>query len=235
MKKFGIFIKNNYFAVIMILNTIIFTAGCGFMGPTCKDWVAKIDNETICRSQIDSEYNVIIETYAKMQGMTPEKFQEMINDDSSVKNQPMLIQLRKKNFVSRYVNEYLFYREALKNGVQDNPKVKAMMLYQKKSYISQHFLESSLKKDISVSDEEIEKFYRKNKNKISSLRQLPIGEAFKRVRSYLSEQKKQKALQQKVQEMRDKFKIEINKSVKGKVEEDQKEKIPEKKGGDKKK
>lgn len=204
--------KKSSIAIILGAAALLFS--CNMKGGgNCTDWVAKIDNDVICKSQIDAEYNAVVDTYAKMQGLDREKFIELVNDDRFVKAQPMLLQLRKNNFTQRYINEYLFYREALKNNIDEDPAVKAIINYQKKSVISQHFLESTLKKDITVSDEEAQAFYKKNRDKIPALRQLPINQALDRVKRYLGEQKKQIELQKKVQEMRDKFKIEINKDL----------------------
>ncbi len=213
MKTMGAIRKIAGFSAILAAISLTVSCKGGSMGSSCKDWVAKIDEEVICQSQIDAEYNAVISTYAKMQGLDKDKFIELINNDKFAQSQPMLIQMRKTNFTQRFINEYLFYREALKNNVDKDPAVQAIINYQTKSVISQHFQESSLQKDIVISDEDAQKFYIKNKDKIPGLRQLPITEALDRVKRYLGEQKKQIELQKRVQEMRDKFKIEMNKNV----------------------
>ncbi len=196
---------------VFILSMASFQGCNAIKSKSCAEWVAKIDDYTICKEEIDKEYDLVLETYAKMQMVSKEKLLELVNDDNAVKQNRMLIQLRKENFVERYINEYLIYQEALRQKIHEKPKVQIMLKHQEKSVISQAYLEETLQKDITVSQEKVQEYYMNYKKRDPRVARLPIQQALQQIRHMLTERKKQMEVQKKVQEMREKFKIERNK------------------------
>lgn len=203
--------KQRFFAILAI--AVVVQACNPTQQKDCKEWVAKIDDEVICKAEVERQYDLFLENVAKMQRVDKQKLLARINDDSEVKKNPMLMQFRKQNFVDNYIDEYIVYKEAKKQGYHKKDDVQTMLQRQRRNIISQAYLEENIDTQNPVTDQEVEEYYKEYRKKNPRIARLPIQKAMKQIRYQLAKRKKQMQLKKMMQEIRDKYKITQNKEA----------------------
>ena len=68
----------------------------------------------------------------------------------------------KREFVTRWVDTDVLYNEALKNGMQNDPRVKERIKELEKEFLADHFLSLALRERIRVSEDEIENYFKEH-------------------------------------------------------------------------
>lgn len=174
----------------------------------CSDWVAQIDNEYICKKDVLAEHNAVLKIYAAMQGYSLNQFKKLLRKDAFIKQNPMLLQLREKYFITRYINEYLVYKEALKKNIHKRKDVQSIIKYQTKSVVTQRYLDLN-SPDIKVSEQEARQFYEANVDNFPSLRNISKKDAVRKVKKYLIDTKKKEVLQKLIEEARNLYIIKL--------------------------
>ena len=144
------------------------------------DWAVKIDDEVIT---IDEFYSYYYTQNSILLNKTKKEVDELA-DDKSIENHPTL---NKNNFLDYLISRKLLYRKAFNDEAinkKDLEKVTEIFTLQG---VATYYLTKKFKDDISVTDDEIDKFY-KNNPKI--FRGVPINDdVINKIRQQLFMQK----------------------------------------------
>lgn len=181
---------------------------------SCKDsfsgeWVAKIDGETITLEELNTLY------YAQHQhllNVSKEEIDRYAQDPALLKRIPTL---NRKFFLEELIKQRLIYNKAVKDGLLDQKEVKAVVQIAREGAVVQSYVKEKFKDDIKISNEEIEAFYLKERNR--RYRGVPIDQAEKHIKQFLLSRKMQKKLMGLVESLRDESIIEKNETVLEKV------------------
>jgi hypothetical protein len=203
--------RQRFFAILAI--AVVVQACNPSQQKDCKEWVAKIDDDVICKAEVEKQYDLFLDNVAKMQRMDKKDLLSRINNDSEVKKNPMLLQFRKQNFVDNYIDEYIVYKEAKKQGYHKKDDVQTMLKRQRRNIISQAYLQDNMDNEKPVTDKQVEEYYKEYRKKDPRIARLPIQKAMKQIRYMLTKRKQQMQLKKMMQEIRDKYKINQNKKV----------------------
>jgi hypothetical protein len=136
---------------------------------TCKkegDEVAVIiDNEKISINQFNSYYYM----FAKMMLNMDKKEVDKMAANPEIENHPTLSLLNKSKFMEFFISRKLLYIKANNDDsiVKDDLKIVADLA--KLQFVSSYYLGQKLKDEIKVSDEEVNAFYNRNKDKLKGV------------------------------------------------------------------
>ena len=102
-----------------------------------------------------------------------------------------------KGFINGLISKELLYQEAVKKGMDKDPKLDAAVKEYRKEMLIQMLMDEQIGNKVSVSDEEVKSFYDQNKDKLRTGKgkPLPFDQVKNQLRQYLLKTKKQEALQ----------------------------------------
>ncbi len=90
--------------------------------------------------------------------LTLEDFDQIVPEDTNFKLSEVQIQ----KYVQKWVETELVYQEALRRKIDNQPKVKSRLKEIAKDFIVGAYLEQFVDRDLTINDDEIEKFYLEN-------------------------------------------------------------------------
>ena len=172
------------FIPLALIITLIMFISCGKKTTSSNsDWVVKIDDEVITANQFEKFYYT--QNRIALNIEKKEKIDELAADPSSL-NPQVQQTIIKKNFLDHLVAQKLLYNKAMKDTQIDKNELNTIIEISKMQLVGQYYLSKKLKDKISVTQEEIDKFHEKNKQRF---KHLTINEADMQIRRYLSLQK----------------------------------------------
>jgi hypothetical protein len=136
---------------------------------TCKkegDEVAvKIDDEKISINQFNNYYYM----FARMMLNMDKKDADRMASNPEIENHPTMNLLNKSKFMEYFVSRKLLYIKAFKDETINKDDLKTVSELAKLQFISTYYLSQKLKDEIKVSDEDVNTFYNKNKEKLKGV------------------------------------------------------------------
>jgi peptidyl-prolyl cis-trans isomerase C len=122
---------------------ILFTALCILLN-SCADKsssiVARINNKTISLKDFENRISKL-----------PPRYQEVVNK-------------RKLDYLHDLVDEELLFEEASRRCLQDKSEVKELLFEAKKKILISKLIDTEINKNISVSDDELENYYKSHQD-----------------------------------------------------------------------
>jgi hypothetical protein len=136
---------------------------------TCKkegDEVAVIiDNKKITVNQFNNYYYM----FAKMMLNMDRKEVDRMAANPEIENHPTLSLLNKTKFMDFFVSRNLLYIKANQDDSINKEDLNTVAELAKLQFVSSYYLGQKLKDEIKVSDEEVNTFYTKNKEKLKGV------------------------------------------------------------------
>jgi len=136
---------------------------------TCKkegDEVAVvIDNEKITINQFNNYYYM----FAKMMLNMDKKEVDKMAANPEIENHPTLSLLNKAKFMEFFISRKLLFIKANQDDSINKDDLKTVSDLAKLQFVSSYYLGQKLKDEIKVSDEEVNQFYTKNKEKLKGV------------------------------------------------------------------
>ncbi len=171
--------KKISFLFIAVLTASVF--GCSqFSG----EWAAKVDGEKITLDEFNSLYytqnkimfnlqtNDQVDKMAEQAGMMNPQVQQMLN---------------KNSFLDQMIAQKLIYTKALNDDSIDQKELKTLVEFTKMQTVASYYLGQKLKDQVTVNEQEIEKFYNENRQ---YFRGVPLNnEVVERIRQQILMQK----------------------------------------------
>jgi ribosomal protein L12E/L44/L45/RPP1/RPP2 len=140
-----------------------------FLISTCKkegDEVAvKIDDEKITINQFNNYYYM----FARMMLNLEKKDADKMAANPEIETHPTLNLLNKSKFMEFFVSRKLLYIKAFQDESINKDDLKTVTELAKLQFISSYYLSQKLKDEIKVSDDDVNKFYAKNKDKLKGV------------------------------------------------------------------
>jgi hypothetical protein len=136
---------------------------------TCKkegDEVAVvIDNEKITINQFNNYYYM----FAKMMLNMDKKEVDKMAANPEIENHPTLSLLNKTKFMDFFVSRNLLYIKANQDDSISKDDLNTVSDLAKLQFVSSYYLGQKLKDEIKVTDEEVNNFYTRNKDKLKGV------------------------------------------------------------------
>ena len=116
---------------------------------------------TVKQSKVYNDKNILaavgdtvitVEEFNERVAVLPEQYRKLATE-------------RKKEYVNELVNDVLLYNEALRLNVDQQPEAQKLLTEAKKKIFITWMLNNAVDKKIKVSDSEVKKFYKQNKDK----------------------------------------------------------------------
>lgn len=152
-----------------ILTLIAVLAIAASLLSSCKkegDEVAlKIDNEKITVNQFNSYYYL----FAKMMLNMDRKEVDKMATNPEIENHPTLNLLNKNKFMDFFVSRKLLYIKASKDDSINKEELETVAELAKLQFVSSYYLSQKLKDEIKISDEDVNNFYARNKDKLKGV------------------------------------------------------------------
>ncbi|MFC1503785.1 SurA N-terminal domain-containing protein [Spirochaetota bacterium] len=154
--------KHLYMTVLSITlsATLFFFASCSkfmkssYMGiiedTGGKTWLAKVDGITIHNEDLQNEYTLQIENSGLPQG----QINRLIADEN-----------KKKEYLNQMVDQYVIYNLAKKDGMLTSKDFTKYLKIIMRNAVFEYYLRYKLLAEIKVSEDEIEEYYNRNKEK----------------------------------------------------------------------
>jgi len=162
---------------------------------TCSgnnEWVAKVDGKIISKKDFDNRYRMYINTLSQQPGWRQLSFQE----------ENML----KQEILKTMIGEQLVYKELKKEKFDKKPEVQQLF----RQFLIQKYLEERLISKISVSTEEVEKFFKENKQYFKNM---DPEMAQQRINYQLMLKKYETATSELIDKLYAKAKVEQNENI----------------------
>ena len=125
----------------------------------------KIDNEKITVNQFNSYYYM----FAKMMLNMDKKEVDKMAANPEIENHPTLNLLNKNKFMDFFVSRKLLYIKAFKDDSINKEELETVAELAKLQFVSSYYLSQKLKDEIKVSDEDVNNFYTRNKDKLKGV------------------------------------------------------------------
>ncbi|MDA8174300.1 MAG: SurA N-terminal domain-containing protein [Nitrospiraceae bacterium] len=119
-----------------------------------------------------------------------------------------------KEFLNQLINKELLYQEAVKKGLDKDPKLAKAIADFKKLQMVRMLVEDQIENKVSVSDQEVKSFYDENKDKLPKIKgkTVPFDRVKDQLNQYLLQKKQEKAFNKYMDGLKQAAagKIEIN-------------------------
>ena len=149
--------KSLKFFLFTTLVLLVTTLACGPSG----NWAVQIDNETISMDEFNRYYYVQNKLMLNLE--TNEEVDKLAAEADTLN--PQLRQyLVKSSFLDHLVAQKLIYKKAMDDNSMDKKEMETALELAKMQTVSSFFLRNKFKDKISITDEEVEKFYNENRN-----------------------------------------------------------------------
>ncbi|MFC1668770.1 hypothetical protein ACFL20_00135 [Spirochaetota bacterium] len=161
MKSKGLFL------IILFILITSFSSCSKFSG---NDWAAKIDDDKITIDEFMSFYYLQNKLLLNI-----EKNEEVdkLAEDTSVLSPQVQQYIVKTTFLDQLIAQKLLYKKAFQDDTVDQKELKIAEEIGKMQAVSAYYLGKKLKGKVEVTNEEVEKFYKRNKK---LFRGVPIDE-----------------------------------------------------------
>lgn len=116
--------------------------------------IARIGKRQISMAEIDQVLSIL-----------PEQLQKSVRDDNS----------KLGVFIKNYVNTEVLYEEAKKLGLERNSKVRAALDNYKKEFILQEMILEHIAKNIKITPQDVELYYKANKEKYATSEKIKVS------------------------------------------------------------
>jgi len=128
---------NKQIAIIVVL-VLVFLSGCG---KEKEAILAKIDDDVVTLNEFNKRISKL-----------PEQYQQAVAKD-------------KTRLLEDLVIELLFYKEAIRRGIDKQSDTKEVLREARKKILMAKFIEEEVEKTTSVNDAEVRDYYEENKDK----------------------------------------------------------------------
>lgn len=200
--------------------TVLMTLLCGtFFTLSCSsDWVAKINGDKISKKDFNNLYYAQIRSFYA--NKSNEEIDKLATDKQEVRRLPML---DRKIFLDQLVRQSLVYTHAVNEGITKNEELQLLMKMQEKAAVVTIFTQKKFQDKVNVTDEEVSKYYNKQKRNFKGQ---PISKVETYIKRQLTMQKFQKEAKDYIDDLKEKSSIEKNNEIIGKLSEIDKSKRP---------
>ncbi len=147
-------------AIFALLLAIVF----GYIScdnPFSREWAAKIGNDVISIKDFNRFYYTQNKILFSVE--TNEEIDKLAMDPSGQMNQ----YLNKQSFLEALINQKVVFDAAMDDKSIDQDELKTIIELGKYTTVIQYYIMKKLKNKITVTEEEVEQFYNKNKDKLS--------------------------------------------------------------------
>ncbi len=166
-----------------------------------KDWVARIDGETITAEDLNDYFYAY---HSAVYNVPFAEVDKLAADAVQAARNPLL---KKKTFLEELIKQKLLYKKALAEGIQNNRDAKILMKISEEQTILQFYLRGRFRKEISVTDAEIEAYYLANKEKMGTM---PLASVRDMLKRQIYQKKSQEKILSIMEELRKEYKVEKN-------------------------
>ncbi len=152
-----------------------------------KEWAAKVNEQDISIEELNRYYYTHHKLLLNVE--TNADVDKIAADPSGLRpeiQQSVMVSIQKKNYLDSLIAQKLLYNKAMKDSKIDKLELETILEVQKLQFVGNYYLNKILKDEINVTQDEIDKFYEANRER---LRQVPILEANERIKSHLLSQK----------------------------------------------
>jgi hypothetical protein len=154
--------KRTTWAIIILIFAVTLATACKKEG---DELAVKIDNEKISINQFNSYYYM----FAKMMMNMDKKDVDKAAANPEIENHPTLNLLNKRKFMDFLVSRKLLYIKAQQDDSMNKEDLKMIEELSKLQFVSSYYLSQKLKDEIQVSDQEVNDFYTKNKERFKGV------------------------------------------------------------------
>jgi len=191
--------KSTLSVLALLMAVALALVSCG------GQWVADVDGDKITLDELNTLYYA---QHKHLLNLSKEDIDKYANDPEILKRVPTL---DKKIFLEELIKQRLIYQQAMKDGIDSNKEVKAVIQIAKEGAVVQSYVKEKFKDEVKISDKEVEDIYRQEKDK--RFRGVPVDQAEKQIRQYVASMKMQQKLVELVNNLRDAKKVEKNLKV----------------------
>lgn len=188
--------KSTLSVLALLMAVALALVSCG------GQWVADVDGDKITLDELNTLYYA---QHKHLLNLSKEDIDKYANDPEILKRVPTL---DKKIFLEELIKQRLIYQQAMKDGIDSNKEVKAVIQIAKEGAVVQSYVKEKFKDEVKISDKEVEDIYRQEKDK--RFRGVPVDQAEKQIRQYVASMKMQQKLVELVNNLRDAKKVEKN-------------------------
>ncbi|MCU0821221.1 MAG: SurA N-terminal domain-containing protein, partial [Spirochaetes bacterium] len=122
--------------------SILFLISCGSNSDLAGgDWVAKINDDEITINMLNAYY------YAQQKqiyNISNEEIDKLVNDPNAINENPTL---DKEEFLENYIRQRLVYNKAIKEGMLNDPEVKAHIEMAKEAVVVAQYVKNKFKQE----------------------------------------------------------------------------------------
>jgi hypothetical protein len=154
--------KTTKWAIILLILAVTLTTTCKKEG---DELAVKIDDEKISINQFNSYYYM----FAKMMLNMDKKDVDKAAANPEIENHPTLNLLNKRKFMDFLVSRKLLYIKATHDDSINKDDLKTIDELSKIQFVSSYYLSQKLKDEIQVSEQEVNEFYAKNKERFKGI------------------------------------------------------------------
>jgi len=154
--------KSKWAFFILLFIAVSLLSACKKEG---DEVAVKIDNEKITIDQFNKYYYM----FAKMMLNMDKKEVDKMAANPEIENHPTLSLLNKTKFMDFFVSRKLLYIKANQDDSINKDDLNIVADLAKLQFVSSYYLGQKLKDEIKVSDEEVNNFYTKNKDKLKGV------------------------------------------------------------------
>jgi tetratricopeptide (TPR) repeat protein len=182
--------------------------------------VAEIGTEKITEADLDAIIEISIDN--QLSPMATFMTNEQLNEQKSKMLEQFRTSQAKSQFLQTWLAQEILYRQALKENLSDDEKVKKLLDDLSRGVLSQEMMSRELAANIHVTENDLQTYYAANKDKYiepaneekgTSQRQKTFDEVRQQVVSELLSQKRQDVQQQYIKRMMDQYNVIIHTSV----------------------
>lgn len=153
------------FGILALLSGIL---SCN--GAPGGNWAVQIDNETISMD----EFNRYYYTQNKLMfNLDSDEEIDKLAEEADSLNPQVRQYVVKASFLDHLVAQKLLYKKAMNDNTMDKNELNAALELAKMQTASSYFLRNKFKNRITITDEEVERFYTENRN---MFRGVPLNE-----------------------------------------------------------
>ncbi len=153
-------------------STLAFVAICAIAASlltSCKkegdELAVKIDKEKISINEFNNYYYL----FAKMMLNMDKKDVDKMAANPEIENHPTLNLLNKNKFMDFFVSRKLLYIKASQDDSINKEEMETVAELAKLQFVSSYYLSQKLKDEIKVTDEDVNAFYARNKDKLKGV------------------------------------------------------------------
>ena len=157
MKDAQLMKKIIYAAIIL---SVILTAAISYSKPKPEKWAAKIEDEVI---SID-EFNKMYYTQNRiMLNLEKDEIDKIAEAPSSL-NPQVQHMVVKKSYLDQLIAQKVIYKKAMNDKSINRDELKTILEISRLQAVSQYYMAQKIKGKITVTDQEVDKFYKENKD-----------------------------------------------------------------------